>query len=58
MDKERHSSTLKWKKLPIFLDEVHRHSNENRIKLIPTSSLSKTRNGMLFHEFYPCSGLG
>jgi hypothetical protein len=58
MDEERRSSTLKWKKLPIFMDEVHRHSNENRIKFMPTSSLSNTRNGMLFHEFYPRSGLG
>jgi hypothetical protein len=58
MDEERRFLILKWKKLPIFMDEVHRYSNQNRIKFMPTSSLSNTRNGMLFLEFYPRSGLG
>jgi hypothetical protein len=35
VDEERRSSSLKWKKLPIFMDEVHRNSNQNRINLCP-----------------------
>jgi hypothetical protein len=35
VDKERRFSSLKWKKLPIFMDEVHRNSNQNRINLCP-----------------------
>jgi hypothetical protein len=35
VDEERRSSSLKCKKLPIFMDEVHRNSNQNRINLCP-----------------------
>jgi hypothetical protein len=33
MDEERCTSILKWKRLPIPMDEVKRHSSQNRIKL-------------------------
>jgi hypothetical protein len=35
VDEERRSSSLKWRQLPIFMDEVHRNSNQNRINLCP-----------------------
>jgi hypothetical protein len=35
VDEERRSSSLKYKKLPIFMDEVYRNSNQNRINLCP-----------------------
>jgi hypothetical protein len=35
VDEERRSSSLKCKKLPIFMDEVHKNSNQNRINLCP-----------------------
>jgi hypothetical protein len=35
VNEERRSSTLKSKKLPIFMDEVHKNSDQNRINLCP-----------------------
>jgi hypothetical protein len=39
VDDDRQSSTLKWKKIPIILEEVHICCDENWIKICPEHHL-------------------